>query len=137
VEAALRACEAEKRALPIARQIQNDGSNKVFVPSLSLFSPLGASFFGCFRPCWFFQMHFPSFWVVVALYVAWVSFTWVYYMLEPSFFKKIKAVQCNKATGPHFISHFPALRLAGHLEGLKKRQWQFQAAGQQRLLGVE
>ena len=32
VEAALRACEAEKRALPIARQIQNDGSNKVFVP---------------------------------------------------------------------------------------------------------
>ena len=32
VEAALRACGAEKRALPIARQIQNDGSNKVFVP---------------------------------------------------------------------------------------------------------
>jgi hypothetical protein len=32
VEAALRAREAEKRALPIARQIQNDGSNKVFVP---------------------------------------------------------------------------------------------------------
>jgi hypothetical protein len=32
VEAALRAFEAVKRALPIARQIQNDGSNKVFVP---------------------------------------------------------------------------------------------------------
>jgi hypothetical protein len=32
VEAALRACGAEKRALPIARQIQNGGSNKVFVP---------------------------------------------------------------------------------------------------------
>ena len=31
-EAALRAREADKRALPIARQIQNDGSNKVFVP---------------------------------------------------------------------------------------------------------
>ena len=27
VEAALRACEAEKRALPIARQIQNEGRN--------------------------------------------------------------------------------------------------------------
>ena len=32
VKAALKTCEAEKRALPIARQIQNDGSNKVFVP---------------------------------------------------------------------------------------------------------
>ena len=32
VEIALRACEAVKRALPIARQIQKDCSNKVFVP---------------------------------------------------------------------------------------------------------
>ena len=32
VEAALRACEAEKWALAIARQIQNGSSNKVFVP---------------------------------------------------------------------------------------------------------
>jgi hypothetical protein len=32
VEAALKTREAEKRALPIARQIQNDGSSKVFVP---------------------------------------------------------------------------------------------------------
>jgi hypothetical protein len=31
VEAALGACGVEKRALPIARQIQNDGSNKVFI----------------------------------------------------------------------------------------------------------
>ena len=32
VEAALCRCEADKRALPIAQQIQNDGSNKIFVP---------------------------------------------------------------------------------------------------------
>jgi hypothetical protein len=32
VGATLRACEAEIRALPVARKIQNDGSNKVFVP---------------------------------------------------------------------------------------------------------
>jgi hypothetical protein len=32
VEAALRDGEREKRNLPVARQIQNDGSNKIFVP---------------------------------------------------------------------------------------------------------
>ena len=31
-----------------------------FLFSLS-FSSLGASFFGCFQPCWFFQMPLPSF----------------------------------------------------------------------------
>jgi hypothetical protein len=35
---------------------------------------LGASFFGCFQPCWFFQMPLPSFCFVSALYVAWVFF---------------------------------------------------------------
>jgi hypothetical protein len=28
-------------------------------------------------------MHFPSFGFVGALYVVWVSFTWVYFLLEP------------------------------------------------------
>jgi hypothetical protein len=32
------------------------------------------------------QMPFPSFWFVGALYVAWVSFTRVYFLLEPFFF---------------------------------------------------
>ena len=53
----------------------------VWPNQLSL-SSLGASFFGCFQPCWFFQMPFPSFWFVGALYVAWVFFTWVYFLLE-------------------------------------------------------
>jgi len=62
VKAAPRACEAEKRALPVARQIQNDGSNKVFVPfvmsSAGVFGP-GARKFLKFlykssreRNCW-------------------------------------------------------------------------------------
>jgi hypothetical protein len=58
---------AEKRALPIARQIQNDGSNKVFVPFV-MFSAGGS--FGFRR----------------ALYVTWVCFAWFYFMLKPFFF---------------------------------------------------
>jgi hypothetical protein len=48
VEASLCRCEADKRALPIARQIQNDGSNKIFVPfvmsSAGGFGPAARSF---------------------------------------------------------------------------------------------
>jgi hypothetical protein len=44
-----------------------------FLFSLS-FSSLDASVFGCFQPCWFFQMPLPSFCFVGALYVAWVLF---------------------------------------------------------------
>jgi hypothetical protein len=45
-----------------------------------------ASFFGCFEPCWFFQMPLPSFCFVGALYVSWVFLTWIYFLLEPFFF---------------------------------------------------
>jgi hypothetical protein len=48
--------------------------------------PARASSFGCFQPCWFFQMLFPSFWFVGALYVTWVSFAWVYFLFELFFF---------------------------------------------------
>jgi hypothetical protein len=39
------------------------GSTEFFplFSSLSLFSSLDASFFGCFQPFWFFQMPLPSF----------------------------------------------------------------------------
>jgi hypothetical protein len=49
------------------------GRGFFFLFSLS-FSSLGASFFGCFQPCWFFQMPLPSFCFVCALYAAWVLF---------------------------------------------------------------
>jgi hypothetical protein len=52
--------------------------------SLSFLS-LDASSLGCFQPYWFFQIPFPSFGVVGALYVVWVSFTWGYFLLEPFF----------------------------------------------------
>jgi hypothetical protein len=54
--------------------------------SLSFFSSLGASFFGCFQPGRFFQMPFPSLCFVGALYVAWVFLTWVYFCLPPRLF---------------------------------------------------
>jgi hypothetical protein len=53
------------------------------------FSSLGASFFGCFQPGWFFQMPLPSFCFVGAPYVAWVFFTRVYFLLELFFLKAL------------------------------------------------
>jgi hypothetical protein len=55
-----------------------------FFSSLSLF--LGASFFGCFQPCWFFQMPLPSFCFVGALYVAWVLFNAGLFSVRTLFF---------------------------------------------------
>jgi hypothetical protein len=52
-------------------------------------------------------MLIPSFWFVCALYVAWVSFTWVYFLLEP-FFKPADAagvvVRCCHVSGEHGCS---------------------------------
>ena len=52
-------------------------------PSLSF---LWCFLFGCFQPCWFWQIFFPSFGFRRALYVAWVCFAWFYFLLEPLFF---------------------------------------------------
>jgi hypothetical protein len=46
-------------------------------PSLGVFSLAGS-----------FRCLFLLFWFVGALYVAWVSFTWVYFLLELFFFRK-------------------------------------------------
>jgi hypothetical protein len=68
-----------------------DGVISSVLFSLS-FSSLDASFFGCFQPCWFFQMHVPSFWFAGALYVAWVSFTWVYFSVRTFFSELARCV---------------------------------------------
>jgi hypothetical protein len=60
------------------------GRGFFFVFSLSLFC-LGASFFGCFQPSWFFQMPLPSFCFVARFMLLGSFFTWVYFLLEPFF----------------------------------------------------
>jgi hypothetical protein len=64
------------------------------------FSSLDASFFGCFQPCWFFQMPLPSFCFVGALYVALFFFTWVYFLLELFFFKSYINLEGREAKPP-------------------------------------
>jgi hypothetical protein len=44
---------------------------------------------GCFQPCWFWQIFFPSFGFRRALYVAWVCFAWFYFLLEPFFLYRV------------------------------------------------
>jgi hypothetical protein len=44
---------------------------------------LGVEFFFCRRSLFFLPLVLPSLGFVGALYVAWVFFTWVYFLLEP------------------------------------------------------
>jgi hypothetical protein len=70
----------------------------------------------CFPWCfllWVFSA-FPSFWFVVALYVAWAFFTWVYFLLELFFFftrhpaesdYTVVLPPANPAASPPLIRH--------------------------------
>jgi hypothetical protein len=72
-------CRAQARVSQKSmRRRQQDQSSRI--------SNLGASFFGCFQPCWFFQMPLPSFCFIGAFYVAWVLFYVGFFSVGTFFF---------------------------------------------------
>jgi hypothetical protein len=87
------------------------GRGFFFLFSLS-FSSLGASFFGCFQPCWFFQMPLPSFVLSARFMLLGSFFTWVYFLLEP-FFESL-----SSSTSSHHGEERPVIFLSNSISSI-------------------